>query len=61
MCVLHTHTHTRHTHTYTRLRTLLAQDVGVDIFTLGQYLQPTPNHLDVQDFVTPEKFEHWRR
>lgn len=37
------------------------QDVGVDIFTLGQYLQPTPKHLPVQDFVTPEKFEYWRR
>ncbi|KAF5827959.1 hypothetical protein DUNSADRAFT_18455 [Dunaliella salina] len=37
------------------------KDVGVDIFTLGQYLQPTPRHLPVQDFVTPEKFEFWRR
>lgn len=38
-----------------------AQDVGVDIFTLGQYLQPTPNHLDVVEFVPPEKFEYWRK
>jgi len=37
------------------------KDVGVDIFTLGQYLQPTPKHLDVVEFVTPEKFEQWRR
>lgn len=37
------------------------QDVGVDIFTLGQYLQPTPTHLDVAEYVTPEKFEHWRK
>lgn len=34
---------------------------GVDILTFGQYLQPTPKHLDVTEFVTPEKFEHWRR
>jgi len=37
------------------------KDVGVDIFTLGQYLQPTPNHLPVVDFITPEKFEYWRK
>lgn len=35
--------------------------VGVDIFTLGQYLQPTPKHLPVTDFVTPEAFEYWRK
>ena len=35
--------------------------VGVDILTFGQYLQPTPKHLEVTEFVTPEKFEHWRR
>ena len=33
---------------------------GVDILTFGQYLQPTPRHLPVTEFVTPEKFEHWR-
>ena len=33
---------------------------GVDILTFGQYLQPTPLHLSVKDYVTPEKFEHWR-
>ena len=38
-----------------------ARDAGVDIFTLGQYLQPTPAHLPVAEFVTPDKFEHWRR
>ena len=30
--------------------------VGVDIFTMGQYLQPTKRHLRVEEFVTPEKF-----
>jgi len=33
-----------------------ARSVGVDIFTMGQYLQPTKKHLTVQEFVTPEKF-----
>ena len=30
---------------------------GVDIFTMGQYLQPTKKHLPVVEFVTPENFE----
>jgi len=34
--------------------------VGVDILTLGQYLRPTPNHLSVERFVTPEQFDHYR-
>jgi lipoic acid synthetase len=33
---------------------------GVDILTLGQYLQPTHKHLPVQGFVTPEKFKEWQ-
>lgn len=37
------------------------KDCGVDIFTLGQYLQPTPKHLPVVEMVTPEAFEYWRR
>jgi lipoic acid synthetase len=36
------------------------QKVGVDILTLGQYLQPTHKHLPVQDFITPEQFEKYR-
>ena len=28
--------------------------VGVDILTLGQYLQPTPMHLNVREYLTPE-------
>lgn len=35
------------------------RDCGVDILTLGQYLQPTSHHLPVAEMVTPEKFEHW--
>ena len=37
------------------------KDCGVDILTLGQYLQPTPRHLEIVEYVTPEKFEYWRR
>jgi lipoyl synthase len=35
--------------------------VSVDLLTLGQYLRPTPNHLAVERFVTPEQFEMYRR
>jgi lipoic acid synthetase len=37
-----------------------ARKAGVDIFTMGQYLQPTKRHLKVVEFVTPEKFERLR-
>jgi len=33
---------------------------GVDIVTLGQYLQPTRHHLPVDRWVTPEEFEYWK-
>jgi lipoic acid synthetase len=33
---------------------------GVDILTLGQYLRPTPYHLAVERFVTPDEFEAYR-
>ncbi len=33
---------------------------AVDILTLGQYLRPTPNHLDVERFVTPAEFDRYR-
>jgi len=32
----------------------------VDILTLGQYLQPTPKHLPVAEFVTPERFAFYK-
>tara|TARA_B100000795_G_scaffold67946_1_gene46907 strand:- start:5000 stop:5875 length:876 start_codon:yes stop_codon:yes gene_type:complete len=35
-------------------------DVGLDVLTLGQYLQPTPKHLPVLDFVTPEQFAKYK-
>jgi hypothetical protein len=36
-------------------------DAGVDIVTLGQYLQPTAAHLPVEAQLSPEAFERWRR
>lgn len=33
------------------------RSVGVDVVTLGQYLQPSARHLPVQRFVEPEEFE----
>lgn len=34
---------------------------GCRMLTLGQYLQPTEQHLPVERFVPPEEFEQWRR
>jgi lipoic acid synthetase len=34
--------------------------VNCDILTIGQYLQPSPKHLEVNTFVTPEQFRNWR-
>lgn len=34
---------------------------NVDILTMGQYLRPTANHLDVERYVTPEEFEKYRQ
>ena len=32
--------------------------VGVKVMTIGQYLQPSLKHLEVQEYVTPEKFNY---
>jgi lipoic acid synthetase len=34
---------------------------GVEMLTLGQYLQPTPEHLPVVRYVPPEEFDHLGR
>ncbi|MCZ7556107.1 MAG: lipoyl synthase [Bacteroidia bacterium] len=34
--------------------------VRVDIMTLGQYLQPTKEHLPVERYVTPAEFARWK-
>ena len=36
------------------------RSVQVDILTLGQYLQPTPKHLPVVEFITPARFEEYK-
>jgi lipoic acid synthetase len=36
------------------------RSVGVNILTIGQYLQPTPKYLPVIEYITPEKF-NWLR
>lgn len=33
---------------------------GIEILTIGQYLQPTPKHLPVAEFVTPERFAQYK-
>ena len=38
-----------------------AASLGVTIFNIGQYLQPTINHLPVQRFVHPDIFEMYRK
>ncbi|MDY6780468.1 MAG: lipoyl synthase [Halobacteria archaeon] len=35
------------------------RSVGVDVVTLGQYLQPSDDHLGVEDWVPPEKFDFY--
>ena len=37
------------------------RQVDCDILTIGQYLQPSPKHLAVQDFVTPQQFAQWQQ
>jgi lipoic acid synthetase len=35
-------------------------EIGVDIVTFGQYLQPSRSHLEVFDYVHPDKFDVWK-
>jgi lipoyl synthase len=35
-------------------------DNGLDVLTIGQYLQPTPKHLPVARFVHPDEFAEYR-
>jgi len=44
---------------YQTLRDLRA--VGVDVVTLGQYLQPSRSHLEVSEYVHPDVFDTWER
>ncbi|HLJ81750.1 MAG TPA: lipoyl synthase [Ktedonobacterales bacterium] len=41
----------------------LMQDIrahGVDILTIGQYLQPTHEHLPIERYVTPDEFREYK-
>ena len=35
-------------------------DNGVDVITIGQYLQPTKKHLSVNRFVHPDEFKEYK-
>jgi lipoic acid synthetase len=37
------------------------RDVGVDFLTIGQYLRPTPKHIDVAEFIPPEQFAAYEK
>ena len=34
--------------------------IGLDVLTIGQYLQPTPQHLAIDRWVTPDEFREWK-
>ena len=36
------------------------RDADVDVVTLGQYMRPSPHHLPVLRFVSPDEFRHFR-
>lgn len=36
------------------------RSLGVDIITIGQYLQPSREHRKMFRWVTPEEFAHWK-
>ena len=31
--------------------------IGVNVFTIGQYLQPSAKNIEVKEYITPEKFK----
>ena len=35
------------------------RDAGVDVVTIGQYLQPSKKHLPVKQFITPDQFKKY--
>jgi lipoic acid synthetase len=36
------------------------EEVGVDVVTFGQYLQPSRSHLEVFEYVHPDTFDVWK-
>ena len=37
------------------------RNVGCDRITIGQYLKPSKDSLDVVEYITPAKFDWWRQ
>ncbi|MBN2069318.1 MAG: lipoyl synthase [Opitutales bacterium] len=37
------------------------QAAGVEIITIGQYLQPTPKHAPIDRWVEPAEFDYWKQ
>jgi len=37
-----------------------ARNAGVQLFTIGQYLQPTTKHVAVSDYIHPDQFERYK-
>lgn len=37
------------------------RSAGVSIFTMGQYLRPSTKQLEVREYVSPEKFEYYKK
>jgi len=35
--------------------------IGCSVITIGQYLQPSRNNIQVKEYVTPEKFEEYKQ
>ena len=44
-----------------RLAMMHLRDAGVDFLTVGQYLRPSARHLAVEEYVSPETFEHYKK
>ena len=37
------------------------REVNCDFLTIGQYLRPSPDHIEVREFIRPEVFEEYRQ
>jgi lipoyl synthase len=37
------------------------REIDCDIFTIGQYLQPSIEHLSVEDYIRPERFDDYKK
>lgn len=49
-----------HDHEVVELMRDLREKADTDIFTIGQYLQPTRNHLPISRWVTPDQFQSYK-